>query len=148
MSSAALKETPLAQVHVAAGARMFGQTTTKSINAIFSLKSYLPFDFLPNWKALRALPLDEQKRRMADPAVRRALVADEAGMKPKGLEFQGGGAATTDPRKPDYGNLFAMRDVAWDDPTVASLAAQKGQEEERSACTERISGLLERLNRQ
>ena len=28
------------------------------------------------------------------------------------------------------------------------LAAQKGQEEERSACTERISGLLERLNRQ
>ncbi len=112
---------------VAAGARMFGQTTTKSINAIFSLKSYLPFDFLPNWKALRALPLDEQKRRMADPAVRRALVADEAGMKPKGLEFQGGGAATTDPRKPDYGNLFAMRDVAWDDPTVASLAAQKGQ---------------------
>ena len=112
---------------VAAGARMFGQTTTKSINAIFSLKSYLPFDFLPNWKTLRALPLDEQKRRMADPAVRRALVADEAGMKPKGLEFQGGGAATTDPRKPDYGNLFAMRDVAWDDPTVASLAAQKGQ---------------------
>ena len=112
---------------VAAGARMFGQTTTKSINAIFSLKSYLPFDFLPNWKALRALPLEEQKRRMADPAVRRALIADEAQMKPKGLEFQGGGAATTDPRKPDYANLFAMRDVAWEDPTVASLAAQKGQ---------------------
>ena len=112
---------------VAAGARMFGQTTTKSINAIFSLKSYLPFDFLPNWKTLRALPLEEQKRRMADPAVRRALVADEAQMKPKGLEFQGGGAATTDPRKPDYGNLFAMRDVAWEDPTVASLAAQRGQ---------------------
>lgn len=106
---------------------MFGQTTTKSINAIFSLKSYLPFDFLPNWKTLRALPLEEQKRRMADPAVRRALVADEAQMKPKGLEFQGGGAATTDPRKPDYGNLFAMRDVAWEDPTVASLAAKKGQ---------------------
>ena len=32
---------------VAAGGRMFGQGTTKSINAIFSLKSYLPFDVLP-----------------------------------------------------------------------------------------------------
>ena len=31
---------------VAAGGRMFGQGTTKSINAIFSLKSYLPFDVL------------------------------------------------------------------------------------------------------
>ena len=112
---------------VAAGARMFGQTTTKSINAIFSLKSYLMFDGLPAWKQLRALPLAEQKRRLADPEVRRALVADEALMKPRGLVFQGGGAATTDPRKPDYGNLFAMRDVKWEDPSVASLAAASGK---------------------
>jgi N-acyl-D-aspartate/D-glutamate deacylase len=112
---------------VAAGARMFGQTTTKSINAIFALKSYLPFDVLPEWRALRALPLDEQKRRMADPAVRARLVADEAKMKPRDNVFQGGGAATTDPRKPDYANLFAMKDVAWDDPTVASLAQERGQ---------------------
>ena len=68
---------------IAAGARMFGQTTTKSINAIFALKSYLPFDALPAWKELRALPLAEQKRRMADPAVRKQLVADEARMKPR-----------------------------------------------------------------
>ena len=112
---------------VAAGARMYGQTTTKSINAIFSLKSYLMFDGLPAWKALRAFPLAEQKRRLADPAVRRALIADEAGMKPRDNVFQGGGAATTDPRKPDYGNLFAMKDVAWNDPTVASLAAKTGK---------------------
>jgi N-acyl-D-amino-acid deacylase len=108
---------------IAAGARMFGQTTTKSINAIFALKSYLPFDVLPAWKELRSLPLDEQKRRMADPAVRARLVADEATMKPRDNVFQGGGAATTDPRKPDYANLFAMKDVAWEDPTIASLAA-------------------------
>ncbi len=111
---------------VAAGARMFGQTTTKSINAIFALKSYLPFDVLPEWKALRSLPLAEQKRRMADPAVRARLVADEATMKPRDNVFQGGGAATTDPRKPDYANLFAMRDVDWNDPTVESLARERG----------------------
>jgi len=91
----------------AAGARMWGQTTTRSINAIFSLKSYLPFDLLP-----------------ADPATRRQLVAEEAGMKPRDNVFQGGGAATTDPRKPDYANLYVMKGVDWNDPTVAQLSAQ------------------------
>ena len=100
----------------AAGARMWGQATTRSINAIFSLKSYLPFDVLPAWQELRRLPLPEQKRRLADRATRRALVADEARMKPRDNVFQGGGAATTDPRKPDYDNLFAMKGVDWDDP--------------------------------
>jgi len=110
----------------AAGARMWGQTTTRSINAIFSLKSYLPFDVLPAWRELRRLPLAEQKRRLADPATRRQLVADEAGMKPRDNVFQGGGAATTDPRKPDYANLFAMKNVDWADPTVAQLSAERG----------------------
>jgi N-acyl-D-aspartate/D-glutamate deacylase len=112
---------------VAAGGRMFGQGTTKSINAIFSLKSYLPFDVLPAWKPIRALPIEEQKRRLRDPEVRRALVAAEAAMKPRDKTFQGGGAATTDPRKPDYANLFAMKGVDWDDPTVEQLATRRGQ---------------------
>jgi len=107
---------------VAQGGRVWGQATTRSINAIFSLKSYLPFDQLPGWREIRALPLDEQKARLRDPEVRRRLVAEEANMKPKGAEMQGGGAATTDPRKPDYANLFPMFDVDWDDPSVADLA--------------------------
>lgn len=112
---------------IAAGGRMYGQGTTRSINAIFSLKSYLPFDVLPAWKPIRALPLEEQKRHLSDPAVRRALVAAEASMKPRDKVFQGGGAATTDPRKPDYSNLFALRGVDWDDPTVDALAQARGQ---------------------
>jgi len=111
----------------AAGARVWGQTTTRSINAIFSLKSYLPFDVLPAWRELRLLPLAEQKRRLADPTTRRQLVAEEAAMKPRDNVFQGGGAATTDPRRPDYDNLYAMKDVEWNDPTVAQLAAARGQ---------------------
>ena len=110
----------------AAGARMWGQTTTRSINAIFSLKSYLPFDALPAWREMRGLPLSEQKRRLADPGTRRALVAAEAQMKPRDNVFQGGGAATTDPRKPDYTNLYAMEGVDWADPTVAEVAARRG----------------------
>jgi N-acyl-D-amino-acid deacylase len=112
---------------IAAGGRMFGQGTTRSINAIFSLKSYLPFDVLPAWKAIRTLPLAEQKIRLRDPAVRRALIAAEATMKPKDTKFQGGGAATTDARKPDYTNLFALKGVDWDDPTVDQLAKARGQ---------------------
>ena len=112
---------------VAAGGRMFGQGTTRSINAIFSLKSYLPFDVLSAWRPIRSLPLEEQKKRLRDPAVRRALVAAEAAMKPRDKTFQGGGAATTDPRKPDYANLFALKGVDWDDPTVDQLARARGQ---------------------
>jgi N-acyl-D-aspartate/D-glutamate deacylase len=112
---------------VAAGGRMFGQGTTRSINAIFSLKSYLPFDVLPAWRPIRALPIAEQKKRLADPAVRRELVEAEARMKPRDGVFQGGGAATTDPRKPDYANLFALKGVDWDDPTVDQLARARGQ---------------------
>ena len=111
----------------AAGATVWGQSGTRSINAIFSLKSYLPFDVLPAWRELRRLPLAEQKARLADPATRKVLVAAEARMKPRDNVFQGGGAATTDPRRPDYDNLYAMKDVEWNDPTVAELAAARGQ---------------------
>ena len=112
---------------VAAGGRMYGQATTRSINAVFSLRSYLPFDVLPGWKAVRALPLDEQKRRLADPEVRAQLIAEEAGMKPRNSILQGGGAATTDPRKPNYDNLFPMLDVNWDDPSVGELSRRQNK---------------------
>ncbi len=112
---------------VAMGGRMYGQATTRSINAVFSLKSYLPFDVLPGWKAIRTLPLAEQKRRLADPETRRRLIAEEAAMKPRDSTLQGGGAATTDPRKPDYDNLFPMLDVNWDDPSVGELSRRHNQ---------------------
>ena len=110
----------------AAGGRAFGQATTRSINALFSLRSYLPFDGLPHWREIRGLPLEEQKRRLADPELRRKLVADVAQMKPRDKVFQGGGLATTDPRRPDYANLFPLFGVDWDDPSVADLARERG----------------------
>lgn len=111
----------------AEGGRAYGQAGTRSINAIFSLKSYLPFDVLPAWKSLRALPVSEQKIRLRDPSLRRELVAAEAQMKPKDKRFQGGGSATTDPRKPDYDNLLVLRDLDWQDATVAELARASGK---------------------
>jgi N-acyl-D-amino-acid deacylase len=112
---------------VALGGRMYGQATTRSINAVFSLKSYLPFDVLPAWKEIRALPLPEQKARLRDPETRARLIAAEAEMKPRERTLQGGGAATTDPRKPDYDNLFPMLSVDWDDPSVGELSRRQNK---------------------
>ena len=111
----------------AQGGRVLGQATTRSINAIFSLKSYLPFDALPVWSDIRNLPVAEQQARFREPDVRSRLVAAEAKMPPKSTEFQGGGAATTDPRKPDYANLFPMFDVNWDEPSIDALAQSSGR---------------------
>ena len=55
------------------------------------------------------------------------VLAKPARMKPRDNVFQGGGAATTDPRRPDYDNLYVMKDVEWNDPTVAELARERGQ---------------------
>ena len=109
-----------------AGGRMFGQANTRSINAIYSLKSYLPFDQLPEWKEIRARPIGEQLQLLREPERRRALIAAEARMKPKDNKLQGGGAATQDPRKPDYDQLFVLQTMDWDDPTVAQLARARG----------------------
>ena len=112
---------------VSEGGNVWGQSTTRSINAIFSAKSYLPFDVLPAWKEIRDLPLEQQKAQFSNPEVRERLIKDEASMKPRDKVVQGGGAATTDPRKPDYSNLFVMRGVDWDDPSVDDLAKERGQ---------------------
>ena len=112
---------------VAAGGKMWGQATTRAINAIFSAKSYLPFDTLPAWSEIRGLSIENQKAQFADPEVRRRLIADESLMKPRDKVFQGGGAATTDPRKPDYSNLYVMQGVDWDDPSVDDIARTRGK---------------------
>ncbi|MFN5266258.1 MAG: N-acyl-D-amino-acid deacylase family protein [Burkholderiales bacterium] len=110
-----------------AGGRMFGQASTRSINAIFSLKSYLPFDVLDAWKPIRALPLPMQLEALRQPSLRQELIAAESLMKPRDNKLQGGGAATTDARKPDYDNLYVMRDVDWQDKTVGELAVESGK---------------------
>ena len=110
---------------VAKGGRMFGQSSTRPISVVFSMKSNLPFDGLPGWQKIRALPLEEQKRHMADPEIRRQLVEEEVTMRPRVAEFQGGGDASTNPMRPDYENLLAMQGVDWNDPSVAEVARQR-----------------------
>ena len=51
----------------AEGGRVLGQATTRSINALFSLKSYLPFDALPVWSDIRGLPVEQQQGPLPRP---------------------------------------------------------------------------------
>src|SRR5216117_3954945 len=58
----------------AAGGRMFGQVHSRSLSALLSFKTQLPFDHLPVWKDFRTLPLDEQRRGLRDPGLRKKLI--------------------------------------------------------------------------
>ena len=52
----------------AAGGRMFAQVHSRALTVVLSFKTNLPFDELPEWKELRALPLAEQSAPLRDPA--------------------------------------------------------------------------------
>ena len=58
----------------AAGGRMFAQVHSRALTVVLSFKTNLPFDRLPVWRELRALPLAEQKHRLRDRELRRRLV--------------------------------------------------------------------------
>src|SRR5258707_11663109 len=58
----------------AAGGRMFAQVHSRALSVVLSFKTQMPFDRLPVWKELRALPLAEQQTRLRDPELRKRLV--------------------------------------------------------------------------
>ena len=104
----------------AAGGRMFGQVHSRALSALLSFKTQLPFDRLPVWKELRALPLAEQRRRLRDPALRRRLV-EATGERPdrKGLG--------TEARPMEYERYLVFDTVEGPHRTVAEVARERGQ---------------------
>ena len=104
----------------AAGGRMFAQVHSRSLSALLSFKTQTPFDRLPVWKELRALPLAEQRRRLGDPAVRRRLVEASS-------EKDGGRPLGTEAKPPDYDWLLVFDSVEGPHRTVAEVARERGQ---------------------
>jgi len=100
-----------------AGGRMFGQTHTRGISHVLSFKGRLQFDDFPEWAAVRALPIEEQRKAFSDPEQRKRLVeATKAG------KYRTGGG---EPRKPQYENMYVVYSAVSRNPTVAELAAQR-----------------------
>jgi len=105
----------------AAGGRMFAQVHSRSLSALLSFKTQMPFDRLPVWKELRALPLAEQRRRLHDPEQRRRLV-EASGAKDSGRPLG------TEAKPPDdYDWLLVFDSVEGPHRTVAEVARERRQ---------------------
>ena len=104
----------------AAGGRMFAQAHSRSLSALLSFKTQMPFDRLPLWKELRVLPLAEQQRRLRDPEQRRRLV-EASGARDDHR------AVGTEAKAADYDWLLVFDTVEGPHRTVAEVARERGQ---------------------
>jgi N-acyl-D-aspartate/D-glutamate deacylase len=103
----------------AAGGRMFAQVHSRSLSALLSFKTQLPFDRLPVWKEFRARPLAEQRRQLRDPEVRRRLI-DAAGGR------SGHRAVGTEAKDADYDWTLVFDTVEGPHRSVAEIARERG----------------------
>jgi N-acyl-D-amino-acid deacylase len=103
----------------AAGGRMFAQVHSRALSVVLSFRTSLPFDRLPVWKELRALPLAEQRQRLRDPALRRRLV-DAA------RERDERRAIGAEPRPAAYEWIFLFDTVDGPRRSVAEVARERG----------------------
>ncbi|HEV8298593.1 MAG TPA: amidohydrolase family protein [Acidimicrobiales bacterium] len=105
----------------ARGGRMIGQTHCRGISVLLSFKTKMPFDVLPEWREIRALPLEQQRVQLRDPAVRERLV--RAGMHGDYGGWRGVGA---EPRKPDFDGIKVYERGLPPNPSINELAAASG----------------------
>ncbi|HEX4018214.1 MAG TPA: amidohydrolase family protein [Frankiaceae bacterium] len=103
----------------AAGGRMFGLTHPRGIGSMSSFRSRLPFDLLEEWAPIRTLPVDEQRRALAEPAVRERLVK-------AAHEGTYGRAIGAEARKPDFERMRVLDSALPPNPTVADAARERG----------------------
>jgi N-acyl-D-aspartate/D-glutamate deacylase len=103
----------------AAGGRMFAQVHSRSLSAVLSFRTQTPFDKMPVWKEIRALPLAEQKLKFRDPALRPKLV--EAAK----ARFEGAPRGT-EARPAVFDWLFVMERVHGPHRSVAEIARERG----------------------
>jgi N-acyl-D-amino-acid deacylase len=104
----------------AAGGRMFAQVHSRSLSALLSFKTQMPFDRLPVWKDIRSLPLNEQKQKLRDPELRRRLI-EASGARDSRR------AVGTEAKPADYDWLLVFDTVEGPHRTVAEVACERGQ---------------------
>jgi N-acyl-D-aspartate/D-glutamate deacylase len=105
----------------ARGGRMIAQTHCRGISVLLSLKTRLPFDLVPAWSGLRALPLAEQLRILGDPVLRVPYV--HAAVHADYAAYTGVGAQA---RPPDFEGIRVYEHGLPPNPSVAGVARQRG----------------------
>jgi N-acyl-D-amino-acid deacylase len=101
------------------GGQIFGQTHCRGIRVLLSFLARTPFDVLPGWKPVRALPPAEQLQVLRDPQ-RRAALADEA------THADYGRAIGAEAPAPNWSWMRVHDDPVLPNPTIAELAASRG----------------------
>lgn len=107
----------LANETAEAGGRMFVQSHSRSISTLLSFNSHTPYDDWEFWSEIRAKPLDEQKRLMADPAVKNRMV--EVASQP----YSGPRVVGAEARPPEWDWLYLFDGIG--DETVMTEVAEK-----------------------
>ncbi len=104
----------------AAGGRMVAQVHSRALNVLLSFKAHTPFDKWDVWKDLRALPLAEQKTKLADPEFKAKLVAVAS------QEYKGPRAVGAEARPPNWAWVYPMANMDYDQLSMADLATRRG----------------------
>jgi N-acyl-D-amino-acid deacylase len=101
------------------GGEIFGQTHCRGIRVLLSFLARTPFDALPGWQPVRALPPAEQLQALRDPQ-RRAALVDEAN------HADYGRAIGAEAPAPNWSMMRVHDDPVLPNPTVAEVAAARG----------------------
>jgi len=110
----------LADETAKAGGRMTIQAHSRALNVLLSFEAHTPFDKWDVWKDIRALPLAEQKAKLRDPSIKRALV-DVAKAPYKGPRIVGAEA-----RPPDWDWVFLMDSMSSNQRRMSDVARERG----------------------
>jgi N-acyl-D-amino-acid deacylase len=109
----------LLNLAAATGGRIIGQSHSRGVSILPSFETTLPFDRLPEWRAVRQRPLEEQKSLLRDPATRARLVyAAHHG--------DYGRAIGAEAPKPDWDTLKLYERSLPPWRSVAQVAAERG----------------------
>ena len=103
------------------GGQMWGQAHGREFSVVLSWKTRLPFDKLPVWRDVRALPLHEQAEALRDPDLRARLVRSAH-------EGDYGRAIGAETRKPNYEWIRILERPLPPNPTLAERAAETGRD--------------------
>ena len=101
------------------GGRIFAQVHAREFTVVLSFKTRLPFDELPEWREVRQLPLDAQRKAFEDPQTRARLVA-------AAHHGHYGDAIGAEARKPDFDWIRVVNRPTPPNPTVNEVAAERG----------------------
>lgn len=114
------EELPLLDRAAAAGGKLIGQSHSRGIYLLWSFLTQTPYDWIPEWKKIRSLPMEQQRQALKDPEVRATLVNSA-----KHAVFPVSAAADI-PKPPDFEQMVVWQNALPPNPTMHDMAAQRG----------------------